>query len=81
MVGVLPDFESDGASGDWPDDGVNVRGVKAIEKDKEAAILVREAAVQLNGKPVRLPAKEMIIVNCNTLTGHQLVRNERNGNI
>ena len=76
MVGILADLETDCASADRTDDPMNVVRIHAVEQHEKAAVLVAQAPVQLNGEAMRFLSGQMIVMERDSLAGHQPVRHQ-----
>ena len=74
MVRSFPDFESYRTAMHGTNDSVDISRIKAVKEQKVPAIAVTKTTVQLNGQAVGFFSKEIIIVDSDPLTGHQLVR-------
>ena len=76
MVGILADLETDSASADRTDDPMNVVRIHAVEQHEKTAVLVAQAPVQLNGEAMRFLSGQIIVMERDSLSGHQPVRHQ-----
>lgn len=60
---------------------MHVFRIEAPEQHEKPAVLVGEATIELNGKPVRFMPGQKIVVNRDALPRHQFVRDELRASI
>ena len=57
---------------------MNVAGIHTVEQHEKAAVLVTQTPVQLNDEAMRFLSGQIIVMERNSLAGHQPVRHQRN---